>query len=139
MLYYIGGPYLAASAPAVTDQSRIVPVAVCPGYLRAAPALSSIDDMEGRICYLLNPDVDPTPGPVVAAFGYPSPEKPPLKYSQLNQYGGFASIYAITDVDKLNVPDPTISWWTDLPYKPSHGGSRNELFFDWHVAPRKAR
>ncbi len=137
MLFYIGSAYLAVPAPS-DGESRIVNVAVCPGYLRAAPALSSISDMEGRICYLLNPDVDPNTGPRVPAFGYPAPERLPLKYSQLNQYGSHASIYAITDVDKLNVPDPSVTWWTDLPYKPSHGNSRNELFFDWHVAARKA-
>ena len=137
MLYYIGSAYLGA-VPPEGDESRIVNVAVCPGYLRAAPALSSISDMEGRICYLLNPDVDPNPGPQVPAFGYPAPESLPLKYGHLGQYGGPASIYAITDVDKLNVPDPSVTWWTDLPYKPSHGSSRNELFFDWHVAARKA-
>ena len=138
MLYYIGAAYLAAPIPPDSDESKIVTVAVCPGYLRGAPALSSINDMEGRICYLLNPDVDPKLGPQIPAFGYPTPERAPLKFSQLNQYGSHSSLYAITDVDKLNVPDPSVSWWTDLSYKPSHGSSRNELFFDWHVASRKA-
>ena len=40
--------------------------------------------------------------------------------------------------DKLNVPDPTVSWWPDLPYNPAHGNSRNQLFFDWHAAAVKA-
>ena len=41
--------------------------------------------------------------------------------------------------DKINVPDPSVSWWSDLPYKPAHGVSRNELAFDWHAAGRKVR
>ena len=45
---------------------------------------------------------------------------------------------APTDVDKLNIPIPTVTWWTDLPYKPVHGGVRNELYFDWHVAAKRA-
>jgi prepilin-type N-terminal cleavage/methylation domain-containing protein len=59
MLFYIA-PYLAAPPP--SDQPTILPVAVCPGYLHAAPGVSSMSDMEGRICYLLNPNVNPFPG-----------------------------------------------------------------------------
>jgi prepilin-type processing-associated H-X9-DG protein len=47
-------------------------------------------------------------------------------------------IFAITDVDKDNIPNPTITWWTDLPYKPVHGSTRNELYFDWHVSAKRA-
>jgi prepilin-type N-terminal cleavage/methylation domain-containing protein len=132
--------YLAANvaAPRPSDQPSIAPVAVCPGYLRSAPGINSINDMEGRICYLLNPDADPTPGPKVPPFGYPNPVLAPLKYTRLNAYGSHATIYAITDVDKVNIPNPDVGWWSDLPYKPVHGNVRNELFFDWHVAARKA-
>ncbi len=127
-------PYLKTQPP--SDTTQIAEVAVCPGYLRMAPALSGMQDMEGRICYLLNPNVNPNapPGPRVCPFGYPDPAQAPLKYGQLNQYGSPAALYAITDVDKLNVPDPSVSWWSDLPYQPVHGRTRNQLFFDWHVA-----
>jgi len=67
MLFYIAS-YLSVTPPSDPDESRIATVAVCPGYVHSAPALSSIDDMEGRICYLLNPDIDPNPGPLVPAF-----------------------------------------------------------------------
>ena len=134
-IYYIA-PYLAA--PRASDQEAIVQVAVCPGYLHCAPGLNGLSDMEGRICYLLNPDADPKPGPLMPPFGYPSPEQAPLKYSQLAQYGSPAEIFAITDVDKINVKDPSVSWWTDLPYKPVHGSVRNQLFFDWHVQSLRA-
>ena len=130
-------PYVAA--PPASDTPQIAQVAVCPGYLRCAPGLRGITDMEGRICYLLNPDIDPNPGPKVTPFGYPDPLVQPLKYSQLSRYGSPAEVFAITDVDKINVPDPYVSWWTDLPYKPAHGSSRNQLFFDWHVAAKKAQ
>ena len=132
ILFYIA-PYLAA--PARSDTPKVVPVAACPGYMKSAPGIRCIDDMEGRICYLLNPDVDPLPGASVRPFGYPNPPQQPLKRSQLNQYGSLAGIFAISDVDKGNVTDPTVGWWGDLPYKPVHGGTRNQLFFDWHVAP----
>ena len=52
-------------------------------------------------------------------------------------YGSLAELYAISDVDKANV-DPTVGWWNDLPYGPVHGGTRNHLYFDWHVAAVRA-
>jgi prepilin-type N-terminal cleavage/methylation domain-containing protein/prepilin-type processing-associated H-X9-DG protein len=131
-LHYIA-PYLGV--PHLPDQPTVIPVAACPGYMGAAPGINTINDMEGRICYLLNPDVDPLPGNAVHPFGYPDPPQEPLKRAQLNQYGSWAEIFAISDVDKGNVTDPTVGWWGDLPYKPVHGTTRNQLFFDWHVAP----
>ncbi len=135
-LIYYAAPYLAA--PRASDQESIAQIAVCPGYLHCAPGLNGIGDMEGRVCYLLNPDADPKPGPLMPPFGYPDPIQQPLRYSQLNQYGSSAEIFAITDVDKINVKDPTVSWWTDLPYRPVHSSVRNQLFFDWHVQAVKA-
>jgi len=120
--------------PPLSDQTTVVPVAACPGYMRAAPGISGLNDMEGRISYLLNPDVDPTPGPPVRPFGYPDPQQPPLKRSKLCPYGSPAELFAISDVDKGNVTDPQVGWWDDLPYAPVHGNTRNQLFFDWHVA-----
>jgi prepilin-type N-terminal cleavage/methylation domain-containing protein/prepilin-type processing-associated H-X9-DG protein len=132
-------PYLRTylAAPAPSSEPQIATIAVCPGYLRAAPGLKSLADMEGRICYLLNADVDPNPGPAVPAFGYPDPLLRPLKHNQLSRFGSQATIFAITDVDKVNIPNPNVGWWSDLPYKPVHGSSRNELFFDGHVGSKK--
>ncbi len=129
-------PYLGV--PQLSGEPTVVPVAACPGYMGAAPGISKIADMEGRICYLLNPDVDPLPGTPVRPFGYPNPPQEPLKRSQLSQYGSPAGIFAVSDVDKGNVTDPTVGWWCDLPYKPVHGSTRNQLFFDWHVSPVRA-
>jgi prepilin-type N-terminal cleavage/methylation domain-containing protein/prepilin-type processing-associated H-X9-DG protein len=131
LLFYIA-TYLAVPPP--SDQPTIVPVAVCPGYLHAAPGVGSLSDMEGRICYLLNPNLNPLPGTSVCPFGYPNPWQPPLNGTQLAQYGSPVGLFAITDVDKGNVTDPSVGWWSDLPYKPAHGATRNQLFFDWHVA-----
>lgn len=130
LIFYIAN-YLGAPVP--STKTVVAKIFVCPGYLRTAPEVSS---MEGRKCYLLNDDVDPTIAKV-QPFGYPSPPATPLKFSQLNTYAPLASIFAITDVDKINVPDPSVSWWTDLPYKPVHGNVRNELYFDWHVAAKR--
>ncbi len=129
-LYYTA-PYLGV--PPLTDEATVLPVAACPGYMHAAPGINSLRDMEGRICYLLNPDVDPLPGAPVRPFGYPDPQQQPLKRSQLTRYGSPAEFFAISDVDKGNVTDPSVGWWRDLPYAPVHGSKRNQLFFDWHA------
>jgi prepilin-type N-terminal cleavage/methylation domain-containing protein len=140
LIFYIAN-YLGSPAPSAVPDGKpaIAEAFVCPGYRRNAPNLTSL---EGRKCYLLNDDVDPDPVNRVQPFGYPSsggaPEVAPLKYAELSRYTAPAMLFVITDVDKINIPDPTITWWTDLPYKPVHGKVRNELYFDWHVQSKKA-
>jgi prepilin-type N-terminal cleavage/methylation domain-containing protein/prepilin-type processing-associated H-X9-DG protein len=129
ILFYLH-PYLGI--PLASDTPKIVPVTACPGYMKNAPGISSLRDMEGRICYLLNPDVNPLPEARVSPFGYPNPPQQPLKQGQLSQFGSPAELFAISDVDKCNVTDPSVGWWGDLPYAPVHGTRRNQLFFDWH-------
>lgn len=139
LIYYIAN-YLGSAPPSwVTGKPLIVEAFICPGYRRQAPSATS---MEGRKCFLLNDDIDPNLGSRVQPFGYPDPEGaaeiPPLKFSALYTYGTPATLFAITDVDKINIPNPTVTWWTDLPYKPVHGDVRNELYFDWHVSAKRA-
>jgi prepilin-type N-terminal cleavage/methylation domain-containing protein len=139
LIYYIANNLGSPSPSWVVGKQVIVEVFVCPGYRRQAPSVTS---MEGRKCFLLNEDIDPTPSSRVPPFGYPevgtTPEIPSLKFSALYTYGTPATLFALTDVDKINVPNPTVSWWSDLPYKPVHGDVRNELYFDWHVAAKRA-
>jgi prepilin-type N-terminal cleavage/methylation domain-containing protein/prepilin-type processing-associated H-X9-DG protein len=134
LLYYVV-PYLGI--PPLSEDTRVVPVAACPGYMNGVPGISCLDDMEGRTCYRLNPNVNPVPGNPIWPFGFPQPVQLPLKRGQLTQYGSLAELYAISDVDKANV-DPSVGWWGDLPYGPVHGGTRNYLYFDWHVAAVRA-
>lgn len=132
LIYYIT-TYLGNKAPSA--QIEIAKTFVCPGFLRMAPDTSNL---EGRIVYLLNPDADPNVALKVPPFGYPAPVVPPLKLRQLYNYGTLSSLYAITDVDQLNVTDPTVTWWPDIPTEPVHNKNRNVLYFDWHVASKKA-
>ena len=139
LIYYIAN-YLGSPSPSwVTGRPVVVEVFVCPGYRRLAPSVTS---MEGRKCFLLNDDIDPNPSNRIQPFGYPElnnvDEIPPLKYSALYTYGTPATLWALTDVDKVNIPNPQIDWWSDLPYKPVHGEVRNELYFDWHVSAKRA-
>jgi prepilin-type N-terminal cleavage/methylation domain-containing protein/prepilin-type processing-associated H-X9-DG protein len=133
MLFYLW-PYVGVPAP--TEDPEVAAVAACPGFMRVAPGISSLSAMQGRICYLLNPNLNAASNDIVCPFGYPLPKQQPqqpLKHTQLSGYGSLSSVLAITDVDKGNVTDPTVGWWGDLPYKPVHGSTRNQLFFDWHV------
>lgn len=121
-------------APAPSSKVVVADAFVCPGYLRKAPELTS---MIGRKCYLLNDDVDPNPVNRVPPFGYPiAPLASSLKLSSFDTYSSPANTHAIVDVDKGNV-NPTVSWWSDLPYEPVHGAVRNQLFFDWHVEAKR--
>lgn len=116
--------------PEPTSKAFVAEVFVCPGYLRRAPSVGS---MVGRKCFLLNDDVDPNPASRIPPFGYPlAPLAQPLKHSAISQYRPPSDAFAIVDVDKGNV-NPTVSWWSDLPYEPVHGSVRNQLYFDWHV------
>ena len=134
LIWYIANNF--GSPPGPT--TKVANVFVCPGYRRQAPDLSS---MVGRKCYLLNDNVGTGPGKI-PPFGYPDdgsvPAIKPLRLAEVNNYGPPANIFTMTDVDKGNVPNPGVSWWSDLPYRPVHGSVRNALFFDWHVEPQKA-
>ncbi len=130
-------PSLASPAQTVKAGKPIVAdVFVCPGYARSAPGGGS---MIGRKCYLLNDNVNPDPDITKRAppFGYPDGPIAPLKLSDLENYAPGVNVFAVTDVDKINVPNPTVSWQSDLPDRPVHGQVRNELYFDWHLAAKK--
>jgi prepilin-type N-terminal cleavage/methylation domain-containing protein len=134
LIFYIA-TYLGSPRPSAN--TVVAEAFVCPAYRQQAPNLTS---MEGRKCYLLNGDIDQNAAAKVPPFGYPAGPDPaidPLRLKAIGNYGAPASIFAITDVDKINVPNPTVSWWSDLPYQPVHGRVRNELYFDWHVAAKK--
>jgi prepilin-type N-terminal cleavage/methylation domain-containing protein len=140
LIWYLASDLGSPSPSAVpAGKPVVVDAFVCPGYRRLAPGVTS---MEGRKCYLLNDDVDSSLDNRVPPFGYPSvdgeTEIAPLKYSELNRYGTPAALFTLTDVDKVNIPNPKVSWWGELPYQPVHGDVRNELYFDWHVAAKRA-
>jgi len=127
--------YIAENLGDLPPRSKVnvAEVFVCPGFRRSAPALGSL---VGRKCYKLSGDIDPDPASKVLPFGYPISQPLPLKLSSISQYSPPDNIFAITDLDKGNMPsaDPTL--WDSLPYTPVHGKVRVELYFDWHVAPK---
>jgi prepilin-type N-terminal cleavage/methylation domain-containing protein len=135
LIWYIA-TYLDQPPPG--PKTVVAEIFVCPGYRKQAPEVTS---MVGRKCYLLNDDVDSNPMSWQPPFGYPAvgggPALQPVKITAFDNNLPPTSVFAVTDVDKINVPNPQVTWWTDLPYKPVHGNARNELYFDWHVGQRK--
>src|SRR5260370_38881672 len=133
LIWYIANNFGSPPGPI----TKVADVFICPGYRRQAPALTS---MVGRKCYLLNDNVGTGPGKV-PPFGYPDdgsvPAIKPLRLAEVNSYGSPANIFTMIDGDKGNV-NPSVSWWSDLPYRPVHGSGGNALFFDWPVQPPNA-
>jgi prepilin-type N-terminal cleavage/methylation domain-containing protein/prepilin-type processing-associated H-X9-DG protein len=131
-IYFIAS-YLADPLP--SGKTVISKTFVCPGYIRAAPDVTSL---MGRKIFLLNDDADSNPLNRVPPFGYPAtggaPALTSLKITQFDRWVPPAQLFAVTDVDQaIPTLDPSVSWWSDLPNKPVHGAVRNQLFFDWHV------
>ena len=132
LIYHIAS-YLGDPAP--SGQTVVSKTFVCPGYVHAAPDLTSL---MGRKIFLLNDDIDANPANRVSPFGYPgsggAPEVAPMKITAFDNYIPPVQLFAVSDVDQA-IPslNPSVSWWGDLPNKPVHGVVRNQLFFDWHV------
>ena len=134
LVFYIAD-YIGLPAPATTIVTA--DVFLCPGFQRFAPLLN---DPNGRICYLLQADIDPGPAKV-RPFGYPpissAPSQAPMSLSAIAGFGTSSTIWAMTDADQKNV-SASAPWQNKLPAKPVHPQSRNELFFDWHVESNRA-
>jgi len=112
---------------------------LCPGFSRSAPGDPTA---AGRVGLIVNPDIDPSPTRTVKPFGYPDiPDahpSDPIKAGRIAEFCTPSSTYALTDADQKNVSD-IAGWWSQLPAKPVHANSRNELYFDWHVAAKRNR
>jgi prepilin-type N-terminal cleavage/methylation domain-containing protein len=135
LIYYVAG-HLARPAPSL--QVAIAEVFACPAYKRFAP---NQDPGVEKVSFIANTDADPQPGTPHPPFGYPAhngaPEIAPLRLSNVESYAPPSSIYALTDADKRNSPSAGNPWWSQLPGRPVHGSTRNELYFDWHVEAKQ--
>lgn len=112
---------------------------LCPAYSRRAPKAPEGSE---RVSLIVNPDIDAGPE-MVPPFGYPGsstrPYRDPLKLLAISDYASPAEVSALTDADQLNIPNPNIPWFAQLPSKPVHGRFRDELRFDWHVEARRVQ
>jgi prepilin-type N-terminal cleavage/methylation domain-containing protein/prepilin-type processing-associated H-X9-DG protein len=137
---YIGGP-APATAPAVPTVTNVMKVLYCPSnekYNKSQnPDFFSYQMAEGgqvgsvsRYC-----------GLPWKPFGYNSPSADPLnpstpqKLSAVAALGGISEIWAMVDVDQRGNNGAGSAG--AFPSAPSHGSTRNYLWFDWHVASVK--
>ena len=139
LIYYIA-TYLGLPAPSATSQKA--DVFFCPGFINAAANVSTIANRQDYILTLTGANAN-SGGITRQPFGYPGMlASPPstvyqsLTMDEVAQYG-LSSVWAVTEVDKINVTAVSNTWRAQLPDAPSHGTSRNYLFFDWSVSTRK--
>lgn len=138
LIFYIA-TYLGLPAPSATQEKA--DVFFCPGFINAA---TNVNTIAGRQDYIVtqtgaNANSGGIPAP---PFGYPGMLMAPavtiyqsLTMDQVAQYG-LSSVWAVTEVDKVNITSTANTWQSQLPDRPSHGTSRNYLFFDWSVSTR---
>jgi prepilin-type N-terminal cleavage/methylation domain-containing protein len=126
--------YLAerVGAPSPSGKVNLSKLFLCPTFKRQVTDEAAVLSQK---TYLLNDDVD-SGADRVRPFGYPAPPAKPLRHGALITHGSPSTLFALTDVDKANV-NPTVSWWSELPYRPVHERIRNELHFDGHAAAKR--
>ena len=126
------------STPTPSSQVERSEIFLCPAYAHfSAGGPPGVE----HVSILANQDIDLGPA-TVPPFGYPeragNPARESLKLPGIGQYGAPSDLYALTDADKNNAPPANNPWYAQLPGKPIHGHSRDELRFDWHVESQRA-
>ena len=127
--------YLAAylGYPAADAQNRPAPVFQCPAYTLTAK--DPVGQTNG-VCYILT-----MTGANNANLSMPFDwyALPGHKESEVLGLTNAVEVWVMGDVDELALGGSAPSGWkTTIPAKPVHGKGRNFLFFDGHVANRKA-
>lgn len=142
MPFYIA-TYLGLPAP--TPEVRRLEVAQCPAAQHAGSSAgigASPKSLAQPLSFIVSVEVTNKTNDVVSRpFGYPYGSLPvesgldelPKKSREIRNP---SSSWAIVDADQLNAVS-LAAYYEFLPKKRAHGKIRNQLFFDWHVAPTK--
>lgn len=72
-------------------------------------------------------------------FGEVTNNRAPIRYLELDQFGGPSRVWALVEVDQQVTYSPirnTTSWHNAMPAAPSHGANRTFLYFDASVQLR---
>jgi len=136
LVYYIA-TYLSLPAPSTAPETNIAKVFFCPAFERYNPP--NKEPMAERTCYgVYNPNYATNLN--FHPFGYPpgeaSPMEKPHKISEVYASAPAAEAWALVDLDQVG--SPTVGWKDDIPPKPVHGLTRTFLWFDYHVATKRA-
>jgi prepilin-type N-terminal cleavage/methylation domain-containing protein/prepilin-type processing-associated H-X9-DG protein len=141
--YYLA-TYLASPSPAeVGVGTNYVKALACPGYSHAAPGgyhpesdnfAHAYSFAVTRINNFVNP---PLPG---YPFGRRSQQQQALKLSDISAVRSLSDVWPVADLDKDSIEfhgSFGVNKEQYVPDQPVHGGARNYLFFDSHVAAKK--
>jgi len=131
---YIGGP-APATAAAFLNVTNIMKIMYCPSNAHynttQNPDFFSYEMAEGGVAGSVSRYCGLTMNP----FGYNgasgSGNSMPQKYSWLSSIGSIAQIWAMVDSDQRGNNGAGAA--ASFPPLPAHGGTRNYLWFDWHV------
>jgi len=146
LAYYLA-TYLGYPAPTSDPVPQVAKVFFCPAFERFRPPIE--ETMAERTCYgTFHPrystitNLPPTKNrPFGYAPGQETAQQRPMKMSTLQSVAAGAGVsltdfWALVDLDRKG--SPNVGWAQEIPPTPVHGGSRNYLFFDYHVEAKKA-
>jgi prepilin-type N-terminal cleavage/methylation domain-containing protein/prepilin-type processing-associated H-X9-DG protein len=133
--------YLARNlgCPSPDNTERIAKVFFCPGFTKYGRSVTNLADRTVYGVCTAGSGIFPpyTNGLPWNPFGYPDPAQPPHKLIEVQSFRSLASVWMMTDVDKVSVTSLANTWRDQLPDVPVHGKVRNYLFFDGHVTTKR--
>ena len=142
LTFYLA-PYLSASSPQQIglNATNILKVLACPGYPHVAP--NGYDPESDNYAHafsftltrLNNPPLDQLPG---FPFGRAKTGQLPLKLSEISAAVPLSEVWALADLDVDSIEGDFGDKQDWIALKPAHVTGRNYLFFDSHVASKKA-
>jgi prepilin-type N-terminal cleavage/methylation domain-containing protein/prepilin-type processing-associated H-X9-DG protein len=143
LVYYLC-TYMGYPGPDL-NTTRYAKAMFCPAYPSGGnwvpkPAMSDPATLAEHHCYYLTVTNrtntnDPMVGMDFEPFGQAPSGAPAVKMSKIQGFRSPSDVWAMIDLDKWG-SNPTYTM--EPPAKPVHGKSRNALYFDSHVATRKA-
>ena len=149
--YLTAGFSLPAPSTIPPNTAYIAKVFICPAYAHSMPGNSGsgiynpetnnylTEYSYSALRSLKTPDYEIPFRP----FGKESSEEPAHKLSEVQAAASsVSSVWALADIDaQVSKNDPVAAFtfkYSSMAKTPVHGKSRNFLFFDFHVAPKRA-
>jgi prepilin-type N-terminal cleavage/methylation domain-containing protein len=135
LVYYIA-TYLSLPPPSPT-QTNVANVFFCPAFERYTPPI--LETKAERTCYgVFSPDYSTNIN--FRPFGYApnqnTPMAAPSKITRVAAAAPASDVWMLVDLDRLG--SPNVGWASEIPPLPVHGTTRTYLYFDQHVAAKKA-
>ncbi|HOX02679.1 MAG TPA: type II secretion system protein [Candidatus Paceibacterota bacterium] len=138
LIYYLA-KYLALPPPSAGPETNVAKVFFCPAFERYQPPVR--EPLAERTCYgVYHPGYSALTNVVFRPFGYPPGQEAamekPHKISEIQAVAPLADVWMLSDLDQLGCPN--VGWKEELPPTPVHGSTRTFLYFDNHVATKRA-